>query len=70
MADGGIERGVAKAAQDSIWAEHCLRGGDCGESWRFAGFYDIIKALKEQTQETRITETITISRAEYEELKS
>ena len=42
----------------------------CGESWYFVWLYGIIEAMKEQTQETRTTETITISRAEYEQLKS
>ena len=45
-------------------------GGNSRESWCFSGFYGIIKAMKEQKQGTRTTETITISRAEYEELKS
>ena len=69
MADGGIERGAAKGAQDRVRTEYCLMEGKCGESWYFAWLYGIIEAMKEQTQETRITETITISRAEYEELK-
>ena len=45
-------------------------GGNSRESWCFSGFYGIIEAMKEQKQGTRNTGTITISRAEYEELKS
>ena len=36
----------------------------------FVKSYGIIRSMKEQKTETRTTETVTITRAEYEQLKS
>ena len=37
-----------------------------GKNWHFGADYDIIETMKEQNRETRNTETITISCAEYD----
>ncbi len=66
MADGGTERGAAKSAHDGVLAEHRVR--ETAKKLTYSAFFDIIGAMKEQKQETRTTETITISRVEYDML--